>query len=86
MDIIYFDSEQYALGLDSRLKEGDLSFKFSTLFVAADKSHGQKSWNVQTDSTTEAVQKAGCGVTGKRRSLHCKSGLIPLLFSLLKSR
>ena len=33
MDIIYADSEQYSAGLDTRLKEGDLSFKFNTLSV-----------------------------------------------------
>ena len=33
MDIIYFDSEQYALGLDTRIAEGDLSFKVNTLSV-----------------------------------------------------
>lgn len=33
MDIIYFDSEQYALGLDTRLSKGDFSFKVNTLSV-----------------------------------------------------
>ena len=33
MDIIYFDSEQYAFGLDSRISEGDLSFKVNMLSV-----------------------------------------------------
>ena len=33
MDIIYFDSEQYAFGLDTRLEAGNLSFKFNTLSV-----------------------------------------------------
>ncbi len=33
MDIIYFDSEQYALGLDTRLREGDFSIKVNTLSV-----------------------------------------------------
>ncbi len=33
MDIIYVDSEQYALGLDTQIKEGALSFKINTLSV-----------------------------------------------------
>jgi outer membrane receptor protein involved in Fe transport len=33
MDIICFDSEQYAFGLDSRISEGDLSFKVNMLSV-----------------------------------------------------
>ncbi len=33
MDIIYMDSEQYALGLDTQIKEGALSFKINTLSV-----------------------------------------------------
>ena len=33
MDIIYADSEQYSAGLDARLNEGELSFKFNTLSV-----------------------------------------------------
>ncbi len=33
MDIIYMDSEQYVLGLDTQIKEGALSFKINTLSV-----------------------------------------------------
>jgi iron complex outermembrane receptor protein len=33
MDIIYIDSEQYNLGVDSRIGEGDLSFKINMLSV-----------------------------------------------------
>jgi len=33
MDIIYIDSEQYSLGVDTRGGEGDLSFKINTLSV-----------------------------------------------------
>ena len=33
MDIIYFDSQQYALGLDSKMAGGNLSFKVNTLSV-----------------------------------------------------
>ena len=33
MDIIYVDSEQYSFGLETRLSQGDLSFKANTLSV-----------------------------------------------------
>ncbi len=33
MDIIYFDSQQYALGLDSKIGDGELSLKVNTLSV-----------------------------------------------------